>query len=281
MAIRIITDSTSDVTQKMAKEKDMIVVPLHNLFGNEEFLDGVTITNEEFYQRLAMSEQLPTTSQPSPEEFLTYFLKCKEAKESVIVLTIASKLSGTYQSALIAKEVCEYEDIHIIDSLTATMGLNILVEYAVNLRNQGKSVTEIVSELEECKNRIRVFAVVDTLKYLKKGGRLSTTAAIAGTLLNVKPIVKVLDGVVGVAAKSRGLNGANKKVMELIQEEGGMDQEMPYCIGYTADSSVVDPMKTLLEENLQATSPLISPMGSTIGVHAGPGACGVAFFANK
>ena len=281
MAIRIITDSTSDITQKMAKEKNMIVVPLHNLFGDEEFLDGVTITNDEFYQRLATSEQLPTTSQPSPDEFLTHFMQCKEAKESAIVLTIAGKLSGTYQSAILAKDMCEYEDIHIIDSTTTSMGLNILVDYAVKLRDQGKSVQEIVEELEECKTRIRVLAVVDTLKYLKKGGRLSSTAAIAGTLLNVKPIVKVFDGVVGVAAKSRGLNQANKKVIELIQEEGGMDDEMPYCIGYTADSSVVGPMKELLKDNLQASNPIIAPMGSTIGVHAGPGACAVGFFVKK
>ena len=281
MALRFITDSTSDISQKEAKQKGIIVVPLHNMFGTQEYLDGVTITTEEFYEKLAKVEELPTTSQPSPDEFLTQFEQCKAAGDSVVVITISSKLSGTYQSAVIAKDLCEYDDIHIIDSATATIGLHCLVEYAISLDKLGLPVTQIVTKVEEMKHRVRIYALVDTLKYLKKGGRLSATAALAGTLLNIKPIVEVKDGVVDVAGKARGYNGAVKKVVELVEEAGGIDPKMPSCIGYTGHLSVVEDFATYVKDVYKTITFDMAAMGSTIGVHAGPGACVIAFFANK
>lgn len=278
MGLRIITDSTSDLSQKEAKKRGIIVVPLHNMFGTQEYLDGVTITTEEFYEKLATAQELPTTSQPSPDEFLTHFQACKEAKESVIVLTISSKLSGTYQSAIIAKDICEYEDIHVIDSTTATIGLNCLVEYALELSKKGLAVEEIVNKLEEAKSKLRVYALVDTLKYLKKGGRLSATAAIAGTLLNIKPIIQVIDGVVDVAAKARGMNSAIKKVVELVEEAGGIDQDKPSSIGYTGQQSGMDTFEGHIKKVYENIPFSTIAIGSTIGVHAGPGACAIAFF---
>lgn len=278
MALRIITDSTSDISQKEAKQKGIVVVALHNMFGSREYLDGVTITTEEFYEKLVTAEELPTTSQPSPEEFLTHFEQCKREGESVIVITIASKLSGTYQSAMIAKDMCEYDDIHIIDSGTATIGLYSLVEYAIQLKNQGISVDQIVGKVEEMKKRVTIYALLDTLKYLKKGGRLSTTAALAGTLLNIKPIVQVKDGVIDVAGKARGHNGAVKKVVELVEEAGGIDPNMPACIGYTGKLDVVEDFAIYVKDIYKAISFSTAAMGSTVGVHAGPGACVIAFF---
>jgi DegV family protein with EDD domain len=251
------------------------------MFGTQEYLDGVTISTEEFYEKLANAEELPTTSQPSPEEFLTHFEQCKQEGESVIVITISSKLSGTYQSAVIAKDMCEYEDIHIIDSATATIGLYCLVEYAIRLNHQGLPVDKIVSLIDEMKQRVRIYALVDTLKYLKKGGRLSATAALAGTLLNIKPIVEVKDGVVDVAGKARGTNGAIKKVVELVEEAGGIDPSMPSCIGYTGKLSVVEDFSKYVKDIYKTITFPTAAMGSTIGVHAGPGACVVAFFAKK
>lgn len=276
--IHIITDSTSDITQAQAEREDLIVVPLHNLFGEEEYLDGVTISTEEFYQRLSTTEELPTTSQPSTEEFYTHFNRCKEEGSSAIVITISSKLSGTFQSASIAKDMCEYDEIYLVDSNTATLGLNCLVQYAKILRERGLSAKEIVEELEENKHKIRVFALVDTLKYLKKGGRLSASAALAGTLLQIKPIIEVKDGVVEVAAKSRGLQGAYKKVIELVEEVNGIDMEFPYNIGYTGDASSIQNFETYTREYLKKQDIVKIAIGSTIGVHAGPGACGIAFF---
>lgn len=279
--IHIITDSTSDITQAQAAREDMIVVPLHNLFGEEEFLDGVTISTEEFYHRLVATEELPTTSQPSPEEFLTHFECCKEEGSSAVVITISSKLSGTFQSARIAKDMCEYDEIYLVDGNTATLGLNVLVEYAKKLRGQGLSAKEIADELESKKDKVRVFALVDTLKYLKKGGRLSASAALAGTLLNIKPVIEVKDGVVEVAAKARGLNGAYKKVMELVEEAQGIDREFPFCIGYTGDVAGTENFETYVKESLKEQDLVKVAIGSTIGVHAGPGACGIAFFSRS
>lgn len=278
MALRIITDSTSDLSQKEAETKKITVVPLHNMFGTQEYLDGVTISKEEFYEKLAKAEDLPTTSQPSPDEFLTHFEACKEAGDSVIVITISSKLSGTHQSAVIAKDMCEYEHIYIIDSMTATLGLYCLVDYAYNLGKQGLSTERIVKEIEDTKHKVRVYAFVDTLKYLKKGGRLSATAAFAGTLLNIKPIVEVKDGIVDVAGKSRGLNGAFKKVVELVEEAGGIDLTRPSCIGYTGHPSVMENFASYVKECYPTIQFPTVPIGSTIGVHAGPGACAIAFF---
>lgn len=276
--IHIITDSTSDITQVQAGEEDLIVVPLHNLFGEEEYLDGVTISTEEFYQRLVTTEELPTTSQPSPEEFFTHFNRCKEEGSSAIVITISSKLSGTFQSASIAKDMCDYDEIYLVDSLTATLGLNCLVQYAKILRERGLSAKEIVDELEEKKHKVRVYALVDTLKYLKKGGRLSASAALAGTLLQIKPIIEVKDGVVEVAAKSRGMQGAYKKVMELVEEANGIDMEFPFNIGYTGDANAAQKFDAYTKEYLKKQDIVKIAIGSTIGVHAGPGACGIAFF---
>lgn len=278
MALRIITDSTSDISQKEAKVKGITVVPLHNMFGEQEYLDGVTITVEEFYEKLAKVEELPTTSQPSPDEFLTHFQECKEAGDSVIVLTISSKLSGTYQSAVIAKDMCDYEDIYIIDSLTTTLGLTCLVEYTLELVKKGIAVAQIVAEIEEVKHKVRIFALVDTLKYLKKGGRLSATAAFAGTLLHIKPIVEVKNGVVEVAGKARGMNGAIKKVVDLVDEAGGIDQTKPSRIGYSGKPSVMDEFASYVKGYYQTIKFETTPIGSTIGVHAGPGACAIAFF---
>lgn len=274
----IITDSTSDITQAQAAREDLIVVPLHNLFGVEEYLDGVTISTEEFYQRLATAEELPTSSQPSPEEFLTHFNRCKEEGSSAVVITLSSKLSGTFQSAIIAKDMCEYDEIYIVDSLTATLGLNSLVHYAKLLRERGLSAKQIAEELEDKKQKVRIFALVDTLKYLKKGGRLSTSAALAGTLLNIKPIIEVKDGIVEVAAKSRGLQGAYKKMMELVEEANGIDLEFPYVIGYTGDANLTQNFDVYAKEYLKKQDITKIAIGSTIGVHVGPGACGIGFF---
>jgi DegV family protein with EDD domain len=179
---------------------------------------------------------------------------------------------------MIAKDLCEYEDIHIIDSMSATLGLYCLVEYAYVLAKQELTVTQIVNKLEETKNKIRVLALVDTLKYLKKGGRLSATAALAGNLLHIKPIVEVKDGVVEVAGKARGINGAIKKVVELVEEAGILDQDRPSCIGYTGHPLLMEDFALYVKGIYQTIDFPIVPMGSTIGVHAGPGACAIAFF---
>lgn len=278
MTIRIITDSTSDITQKEAKERNLTIIPLSVRFGDEEFKDGITLSSEEFYKKLETSKVLPVTSQPSPDEFLKHFEEAKAAKDDVIVITLSSTLSGTYQSAMLAKSMCEYDKIHIIDSTTVTLALKVLVDYAIELREKGLAFEKLVSELENAKKRIKLFAVVGTLEYLKKGGRLSSTAAIAGTLLGIKPIVKVEDGSVLMAAKTRGTNSAFNKILSLIEDNGGIDMSMPYTLGYSGSPESLDAFKPFIEEAFNLSKSQISIIGPTVGVHAGPGACGIAYF---
>lgn len=281
MNFNIVTDSTSDITQIDAKNNNIQVVPLRILFEEGEYLDGINITTEEFYSKLEVAKVLPQTSQPSPDNFIKIFEQAKNNDEAVLVITLSSSLSGTYQSATIAKNICEYDKIYLVDSQTVTLGLKILVDYAISLRNNGKSIEETVEILEKEKHNIRIFAAVDTLEYLKKGGRLSSAAALAGTLLNLKPIVKVEAGSVSMAAKARGTNNSYSKIKTLIEEVGGIDESKPYTLGYTGSLSNITPFIKFIEKTYDFKNCPISAIGSTVGVHAGPGACGIAFFINK
>lgn len=279
MSFKIITDSTSDITQIDAREKNIQVVPLRILFEDGEYHDGINITTEEFYTKLESSKVLPQTSQPSPEDFVKIFEEAKDKNEPVLVITLSSTLSGTYQSASLAKNICEYDKVYIVDSGTVTLGLKLLVDYAISLRENGSSIEDAFEILENEKHNIRIFASLDTLEYLRKGGRLSSAVALAGTLLNLKPIVKVEKGAVSMAAKARGTNNSYSKIKALVEEAGGIDNSKPYTLGYTGSSDNLNQFISFIEKTYDFKDCPISPIGSTVGVHAGPGACGIAFFA--
>ena len=212
--IRIITDSASDITIEEAKELGVEVVPLHVIFGNDVFMDGVDISHDEFYKRLEECDELPKTSQTNPGGFVEVFEKYIKQGDEIVGIFISSKLSGTYQSSIIASDMIEDGKIHIIDSLNASMGLAVLVREAVKMRDKGKSVDEIKVEIENLIPRVKLIAAVDTLKYLKKGGRLSATSAIVGGVLGITPVISVVDGSVEVLAKTRG----HKKSIKFMKE---------------------------------------------------------------
>ena len=280
MSVRIVIDSASDITLQRADELHLDFMPLKTIFGEEEYLDGITITHEQFYEKLIECGTIPTTSQISPYEFEKKFKEIREAGDTAVVITLSSLLSGTYQSAVLASD--GFEDcIFTVDSLNVSLGLQSLVLYAVRLRDQGMSAKEIAAELERVKNKIVVLAVIDTLDYLKQGGRISKTAAWAGTMLAIKPVISIVKGEVVILGKARGSKNGNNMLMQNVKESGGIDFSMPYCLGYTGlddtllqkyirDSAVLWEGKT---DNLPITT-----IGSTIGTHAGPGAIGVAFF---
>lgn len=280
MSIRIITDSASDILPAEAEKLHIKVLPLKTYFGEEEYLDGVTITNEEFFQRLIESDVMPTTSQISPFEYEQAFREAVEAGDEVLSISLSSKLSGSYQSALIA--AAEFGDaVVLVDSENVSMGEWALVHLAVRLRDEGKSRQEIVDILEEKKKQIRVIALLDTLEYLKKGGRISSAAAFAGTLLSIKPVVAVENGALSVLGKARGSRNGNNMLMDIVKKSGGIDFDMPYCLAYTGLTD------TLLQKYIQDSTVLyegktdclpIVKIGSAIGTHAGPGAIGAAFF---
>ncbi|MEE0945726.1 MAG: DegV family protein [Acutalibacteraceae bacterium] len=279
MGIRIIVDSTADLTPEF---KDRVhVVPLTLNFGTEEYIDGVTIDHKTFYEKLIESDVLPTTSQATPDAFMKEFDKAKEAGDNAVVITLSSKFSGTYQCATIA--AADYENIYIVDSTSAAMGSGILVEMAFRLLDEGKTAEEIVKALEEEKKKIVVVALVDTLEYLKKGGRISSAVAFAGGVLNIKPVLSVIDGEINMLGKARGSKMGNNLLVQEIDKAGGIDFSKPVLLGYSGISDAlllkyIEDSRHIWEGNLQEVR--YTTVGSVIGTHAGPGAVVVAFFKN-
>lgn len=275
--IKIITDSTADIDLDYAKELNIDIIPLKVIIDGKEYKDRIDLQPQQFYDLLASSEVLPTTSQPSPQEFLNLYEEAKKAGDSVIVMTLSSTISGTYQSANIAKDLAEYDDIYVIDSLATTQMLRLLVLKAVRLRDSGADVKDIVSILEDYKHKIRIVAFVDTLEYLYKGGRLSKTAATAGTLLKFKPIIGLREGNLEMFAKARGTQKATSKIIDLIHEDGEIDFDEPICIGYTGHDDGLDKFEQTLRDEFGFGEVLHGFVGPVIGTHAGPGARLIAY----
>lgn len=275
--IKIITDSTSDIDLKYAQELNVEVVPLKVIIDGKEYKDRIDLQPEEFYDLLVNSQTLPSTSQPSPQDFVDLYETAKNNNDSVIVITLSSVISGTYQSANLANDLVDYDDIYVIDSLGTTQMQRLLVLKAVALRNEGMNAQDLYTFLEAYKHRIRLFAFVDTLEYLYKGGRLSRTAATAGTLLKFKPIIGFDKGKLDVFAKARGTQKATAKIIDLIQQDGEIDLDEPICIGYTGSSDGLDKFENTLRETLHFGETLHGIVGPVIGTHAGPGARLIAY----
>ena len=280
MGVRIIADSASDVSQDLAKEWDITIIPLKIRFGDEELLDGKTLSNKRFYERLIESDELPKTSQISPADYEECFSKAVADGDEVVRLTISSGVSGCVQSATIAAGEFEGK-VHIVDSRQFCISYLILVEYAKRLRDEGKSAKEIADEIERVRDKATVLRVFDTLEYLKAGGRLSSTAAFVGEILSIKPVITITDGIVEVIGKARGSKKGNNMLISRVKELGGIDYDMPLCVGYTGLSD------ELLQKYLEDSRDLYEgdicdirkvSVGATIGTYAGPGAIAVAFF---
>lgn len=280
MSVRIIIDSASDLTKEQADALGLDFLPLKTIFGEEEYLDGINLSHRQFYEKLIEGDCLPTTSQISPHDFEQIYEDVKKKGDSAVVITLSSKLSGTFQSANIALD--DYEDcITIVDSENVCLGEQILVMYACRLRDDGASATEIANALNQRKKDVRVLALLDTLEYLKRGGRISKTAALAGNLLSIKPVIAIVDGEVAVLGKARGSKNGCNMLREEISKCNGIDFSMPLCLGFTGLDD------TLLQKYIKDNADLweshieklpISSIGSTIGTHTGPGGICVSFF---
>lgn len=279
MSVKIIVDSTVDLAPAV-KAQVAAVVPLSVRFGDQEFKDGETITAQKFYEMLASNENLPTTSQPTPVAFEDAYEKATADGSEVVVITISSRLSGTYQSATIAAE--DYPGVYVVDSRSAALGSGVLAEYALRLAKQGMSGEQILRELMEKREKVRLYAIVDTLEYLKKGGRVNAATAVVGGMLNIKPLICVDDdGRIGMAGTARGLKKAFSTLSEHCGKNGGIDRTMPTLVGYTGCSD--ENMRKYLEENgqLWLADSNTTVVGAAIGVHAGPGAVAVGFFVSE
>lgn len=283
MSVKLISDSASDMTQREAKERNVIILPLKTMIDGVEYLDGVTITTEEFYEKLESCKELPTTSQLSPAEFGDVLRPIVDSGEEAVIITIAGKLSGTAQSAAIAAAEAG-GGVWVVDSGNVTIGQGILLRYAIQLRDQGFTGREIAEELERVKPRVCLLARVDTLEYLVRGGRLSKTAAIAGALLLIKPVLSVEDGEIIVLGKARGSRQSSNMLTQFIQKKGGIDFSMPVMLAYSGTDDAllkgyIANSRALWEDHLDSLP--VTMIGSTISTHAGPGAIAVAFFAQE
>ena len=276
--IRILTDSTVDLLPEDVSALGVRVVPLAVHFGDEHYEDGVDLGHEQFYEMLEQSHKLPTTSQPSPERFITEFERARDDGDDLICILLSSTLSGTFQSAQIAAEEVGYDRIFLVDSHTVSLAAQLLVRRAAARVTEGWSAEDIVDDLVSAREHLHIFAIVDTLKYLHKGGRLPTAAAIAGGLLGIKPVIGVQNGKVGLADKARGLPGAYVAIFKQIQKAGGVDETWPVMVGYTGKRHGVEPFMRYATQNLGLNEPLVRPIGAVVGTHAGPGAAGIAFF---
>lgn len=280
--IKILVDSASDLEQQDASELGVTVLPLQIRFGSEEYLDGVSLTHREFFEKLIETDELPQTSQINEYRFDEVFSSLTADGSEVIAITLSSKLSGTHASAVKAAKKYAGKVI-VVDSLNACIGERILLEYAVRLVGEGKlTAAQIAAELEEKKGKIQLLAVLDTLKYLRKGGRISSVTAIAGEMLSIKPVISVVRGEVKLVGKAMGSKKGNNLLTQLVRDCGGIDFTMPYVLGYSGLSDA------FLQKYIRDSELLwkgytdhvpYHMIGSTIGTHVGPGAIAVAFFA--
>ena len=278
MKVRIVTDSTTDLTRDIRKR--VTVVPLVISFSGEQFIDGLDISKKEFYERLVECTELPTTSQPSPLSFEGVFKDAKKKKEKVVCITLSSALSGTYQSAMIAME--GYEDtVCLVDSKSAAIGTGLLVELALKMADEGATAEEIAERITEERENICLIAMLDTLEYLKKGGRISRLTAFAGGILSIKPVISLENGEIEILGKARGSKNGNNLLVKAIEEAGGVDFEKPLLLGYTGLTDAllqkyVKDSAYIWDGNVEELRYVL--VGSVIGTHIGPGGIAVAFF---
>ena len=273
--VKIVVDSTADLRPQIRERVDVVPLTVH--FGEEEYVDGVDLSAAAFYKKLQTAKNLPTTSQAAPYAFAEAFEKAVDNGDDVVAIVVSGALSGTCQSASIA--AADYPGrVCVVDSRSIAIGLSILTEYALELADRGMSAAEIAGELEQVKGKVQLLAVVDTLEFLQRGGRVSKTVAIAGGMLSVKPIIALEDGVIKMAGKARGNKAANammnKKALEL-----DIDFTKPVMVGYTGTED------TLLQKYLQESESFFeghgydkSIVGAVVGTHAGPNAVAIAFF---
>ena len=279
--IRIVTDSTSDLSPQRAAELGVEVVPLAVHFGEETFRDGVDITKEEFYTRLAQVDTLPTTSQVPPETFIQVFQRLTEGGDQVLGLFISGAMSGTNQSANIARGIVDEDNIAIVETGTVTFGLGLLVETACRLRDQGLSLSELEQKLTELAGRVRLLAVVDTLKYLKMGGRISGATAVVGGILGITPIITIQDGLVVSVGKTRGRKAGFQFIDKWLQEKEAPDAALPVTVGHSNAPQVMEECMAYFGPKLAGADLLPSDIGAVVGTHVGPGAGGLAFFVKE
>lgn len=277
MGIKIITDSTCDLDLNFAKDNDIKIMPLKVIFGDKEYLDGITISKNDFFDMQAKAKTLPTTSQVNPDDFYSEFKEAIDNDDEVLGIFISSKLSGTYQSAKIAKEMLESDKIHLVDSLSVTCGLGILVKEAVKCVGLGLTASKIKIKLENLTRQIRLIAIVPTLKYLKMGGRISPQVAFIGGMLGISPVISVEKGELNPIGKVRG----DAKAVEFIEnylESHPIDLDRSLGFAFAKSDDKLNVFKDKFACKYELSKSYTSEIGPVIGVHTGPDCYGIAYF---
>lgn len=276
MSIKIITDSSSDFTQEEAEQLGITVIPLTMTIDEQDYYDGVTITKDEFYDLLINKKKYPKTSQPTPGIFRNYFKEAKENGDTLLVLPISSGMSGTYNSAIMAKELVGYDNIYIIDTKTTIGGLRILVTEALKLIEKGYKIEDIVKKLEHLKKRIVLVAIMNTLEYLHKGGRLSSISAAIGSMLNIKPIITFINGKVEVLSKPLGrLRASHVFIKQVASKPIDPNYLVTYHYSHNKDN-LEETILTLKKHNLYYEGPKIN-LSPVVGCHIGNNAVAMMY----
>lgn len=281
MSVQLIIDSSADMNKTLCDENGIILVPLRTVFGETEYLDGVDITPYEFYEKLIESDELPKTSAASIYDFQSALEPVLRSGDDAVIITISSRLSGTYQSACIAADENPGR-VFVVDSMNVSVGTRVLADYAIRLRDEGLPAGKIAEKLTASVGSIRTIALLDTLEYLKKGGRISKAVAFAGGVLGIKPVVAVHDGEVAFLGKARGSKQGHNLLITSVHAAGGIDFSMPVRMGYTGlDSSL---LQKYHQDSPDEWTQHVSMddavhIGACIGTHVGPGAVALAFFA--
>lgn len=277
MAITILTDTMCDVPQEFIERYSIRVLPLMVNFGEESYRDGIDISTEEFFNKLAASEELPKTSQINPPQCESVFQEELGNNNTVIAILGSSSLSGTYSSAVIAKNNLESPNIHVIDSQAVTLGAGLLVIKAARLAEQGKTAEDIVNAIEESKNKMKQFFIIGNLKYLYKGGRISLSASVIGSILNIKPIITMVDGKLEMMEKTRGVKKAISLMMDIIKTNGWTLDDKVIGINHTLCPEYIDYIEEIINKNYKPKEIIRGEVGSVIGTHAGPGCLALHF----
>jgi DegV family protein with EDD domain len=270
MPVKIVTDSTADLPPQLAKELGISVVPVYVRFGEEVYLDRVDISEDEFYQRLQKTEVHPSTVQPGPQDFLEVYRKLLKEADGIVSIHISAKLSGTYNSAMMAKDMLDTKcPVEVVDSRMVTMGLGLPVIVAANMANAGESADKIVKEVKKATPKIRLLCLLDTLEYLQKGGRIGKAKALLGSILNVKPMITIKDGEVVPAGQVRVRAKGIDKLFELGQSAKKI-QDLAVVHSTTLDEA--QSLAERLGSVFDRKQIKIARVGPALGVHTGPGA---------
>lgn len=283
MAVRIITDSASDILPD--EYEGLTVLPLSVSFGSRVYADGVDLTHERFYELLVEEDDLPKTGQVNPYAFSQALDEAYAAGDEAVVVTLSSKLSGTNQSAVTAASEAKGV-VRVVDSLSVCVGERVLVEEALRLAAAGMSAVEIADKLVALRDRVRVVGLLDTLEYLRRGGRISTAAAGVGQLLSIKPVIAIEDGKVALLGKARGSKNGRNLLNEQVAAAGGIDFDMPVALGYAGLSDkllrkYIEDSRGIWEAGFPDGNLPVHTVGATIGTHVGPGAIALAFFMGR